>query len=142
MDPYKARAKHGPEFYIQNLYVDFLECREWHVERLIGNAFQTGIPDLFIGHARYGCRWVDIKVYGKYNFTKAQRHKWPTWEKFGIGIWILGAESREACTKEHMIADYDLLFQPPNWRQYWKESWDTKPDIDKLLEDLDNEANH
>lgn len=145
MDPFKPRNKHGPEFYIQDLWVGFLEGKGWLVERLVGNAFQSGIPDIYIGHLQHGTRWIDIKVYGKYNFTKAQKQKWPEWEKFGIPIWILGAESREACTLEHMIEEYELLFGKPNWRQYWKSSWDKQPDIDKLLDEcdkeLENEAN-
>lgn len=138
MDSFNPRAAHGPEYYIQDLWVSFLEHKGWHVERLIGNAFQHGIPDLFIGKPGDGTRWVDIKVYGRYSFTKAQRRKWPIWEKYGIGIWILGADSKESCTKTHMIEEYDRLFNPPNWRDYWRDSWDEKPDIDKMLEELDN----
>lgn len=136
MDPFKPRAAHGPEFYIQPLWVDFLERKKWHVERLIGNTLQYGIPDLFIAHKDYGTRWVDIKVYGGYSFTKKQRQKWPIWEKYGIGIWILGAKSKVECTKVHMLEEYDNLFQQPNWRQFWKASWDIKPDIDNMLEDV------
>lgn len=138
MDPLNPRAKHGPEYHIQGLWSDFLEAKGWHVERLIGNAYQSGIPDLYIAHREYGTRWVDIKVYGSYSFTKAQRDKWPIWEKNGIGIWILGAKSKEACTKSHMISEYEKLFEPPNLRDYWKESWDKKPDIDKMLGEIDN----
>jgi len=141
VDPFKARAAHGPEYFIQNKWVDFLEGKKWHVERLVGNAFQTGIPDLFLGHPRYGTRWVDVKVYGRYSFTKAQKKKWPIWEKYGIGIWIIGAKSKQDCTKEHMLEEYEriLLNSPPNWRDFWKDSWDEKPDIDKMLEELDRE---
>ena len=141
MDPFKPRAANGEEYFIQNLWVKFLEGKGWHVERLVGNAYQTGIPDLFLGHPQYGTRWVDIKVYGKYSFTKAQKRKWPIWEKYGIGIWILGARDRYVCTKEHMLKEHNeiLLGGPPNWRNYWKSSWDVKPDIDKLLDELDQQ---
>lgn len=141
MDPLKAKAAHGPEWYVQNLWVEFLEAKSWHVERMIGNAFQKGIPDLFMAHPKYGQRWVDIKVYGRYSFTKAQKLKWPLWEKAKIGIWIIGAKSQEACTKIHMIEEHKLLLQPPNWREFWKDSWDKKPDIDAMMEELNNEAN-
>lgn len=137
MDSFKPRAGHGPEFHIQNRWVDFLEGKKWYVERLVGNAYQSGIPDLFIAHPDHGTRWVDIKVYGSYNFTKAQRLKWPLWEKAGIGIWIIGARSPDECTKEFMINEYPILMDTPNWRQFWRDSWDIKPDIDKMLEDLD-----
>jgi len=109
------------------------------VERLIGNAYQTGIPDLMIGHAEYGMRLVDVKVYGRYSFTKAQRRKWPVFEQYGIGVWIIGAHCRQDCTKAFLLEEYNrVLFSPPNWRDYWRDSWDEKPDIDKMLEDLDN----
>lgn len=141
MEPFKQKAAHGPEYYIQKLWVEFLENKGWKVERMIGNAFQKGIPDIYIGHPKYGTRWIDIKVYGAYNFTPAQKIKWPEWEKFGIGIWILGAESREVCTLDHMIKEHDeILFGNPNFRDFWKDSWDNLPDIDKLMEDCD-EAN-
>ena len=42
------RAKHGPEFHIQKEIVKFLQARGWHVERLVGNAYQAGLPDLYI----------------------------------------------------------------------------------------------
>lgn len=141
MDAFKARAAHGPEFYIQNKWVDFLTNKQWHVERMVGNAFQTGIPDLYLGHKKYGTRWVDVKVYGRYSFTKAQRRKWPVWEKYNIGIWIIGAKSSAECTKEHMTEEYEriLIKSKPNWRDFWKDKWDYKQDIDKMLEGLNNE---
>ena len=112
--------------------IAYLKARGWHVERMIGNAFQMGVPDLFIAHPKWGQRWIDVKRPGKnYSFTKAQKLKWPVWEAFGIGIWILTAATQE---------EYDKLFAPPNWRAYWKESWGQVPDIDALLDELDREG--
>ena len=138
MEPIKIRAKHGPEYHIQEAFVPFFEGMGWHVERFIGNALQRGIPDLYLFNRKWGERWVDMKVHGKYSFTAAQRDKWPKWEKVGIGIWILGAYSPESCDLAHMTMEHKLLFQKPNWRQFWKKSWD-KPDIDKMLEDLNGD---
>lgn len=142
MDPFKARAKNGPEFHIQNKWVKFLESKGWHVERMVGNAFQTGIPDLYLAHSRYGTRWVDVKVYGRYTFTKAQKKKWPIWESYGVGIWIIGAKSSKDCTKDHMLEEHEqvLVSGSPNFRDFWKASWDEKIDIDKLLEELDDDS--
>jgi len=138
MDPFKPRASHGEEFYIQQHWVSFLMHKGWHVERMVGNAFQTGIPDLFLGHPKYGTRWVDVKVYGRYSFTKAQKRKWPIWEEYGIGIWIIGAACRQDCTKDYLLDEYTrVLFSEPNWRDYWRASWDEKPDIDKLLDGIE-----
>jgi hypothetical protein len=125
------QARHGPEYYIQKDLVVMLRARGWYVERMIGNAFQYGIPDLFVAHTKWGQRWIDVKRPGKnYSFTKAQKQKWPVWEAFGIGIWILTAADQE---------NYDRLFAPPNWRDYAKANWTlpTQADIDRMLEEWD-----
>jgi hypothetical protein len=97
-----------------------------------GNAFQQGIPDLWLHKEGIGARWVDVKHPKRYSFTKAQKFKWPYWDSMGIGIWILTAATQE---------EYDKLFAPPNWKDYWKDSWalPTQDDIDKMLDELDDE---
>jgi len=35
------------ELQIQRKLVTFLKARDWHVERMLANAYQTGIPDLY-----------------------------------------------------------------------------------------------
>jgi len=124
-----VRTKHGPEYHIQKLLIDFLEARGWLVERLIGNAFQVGVPDLYCYHPKWGSRWIDVKNPGHYSFTKAQKIKWPKWEHYGVGIWIITSADQ---------AGYDLLFKPPNWRQFVKKSWKipTQQDIDALLSEM------
>lgn len=126
------RPAHGPEWHIQKQLVDFLRTRGWVVEVMHGNAFQRGIPDLWIFKRGIGERWVDVKHHKRYSFTKAQKLKWPYWDSEGVGIWILTAATQE---------EYDKLFAPPNWRDYWKDSWalPTQDDIDALLDELDNE---
>ncbi len=126
----KAREK--PEHKIQKALIEYLGVRGWLVEVMHGNAFQKGIPDLYLFHPRFGPRWVDVKVPGKYSFTKAQRLKWPLWDHYGLGIWILTAANQE---------EYDKLMAPANWSDYWKESWalPTLPEIDLMLDELDKE---
>jgi hypothetical protein len=92
-----------------------MQARGWLVERMIGNAFQYGIPDLYCAHPKYGQRWIDVKNPGDYEFTKHQKWKWPIWDKYGVGIWIIVDATEE---------EYEKLFQPPNWRSYWKEKYD------------------
>lgn len=126
------RPKRGPEWYIQRDLIEYLQTRSWLVERMIGNAYQVGIPDLFAHHIKWGSRWIDVKVKNRYTFTPAQKIKWPMWEKHGLGIWILVAANQ---------SEYNKLFGPPNFRDYWKASWDERPDIDAMLDELnlDNE---
>lgn len=121
------KPRHGPEWFIQRDFIKFLEIRDWLVERVIGNQFQTGLPDLYCFKREFGERWIDIKNPGRYSFTAAQKYKWPLWGKFGVGIWIITAASQ---------SEYDKLFAPPNWRAYWKPQWD-KPDMDKLLGEIE-----
>lgn len=126
MKAFVPRNKHGPEYSIQRNFVRFLEDRHWLVERMIGNVYQTGIPDLFIAHKKYGTRFLDIKNPISYNFTAAQRWKWPIWDKFGIGIWIITAATEE---------EYQKLFKDPNWKDYWKESYNERS-IKNAFKDL------
>jgi hypothetical protein len=107
----------------------FLKTRGWLVERMIGNAFQSGIPDLFIYHRKWGFRWVDVKSPKRYSFTKAQKIKWPKWEQAGLGIWIITEASEDGT---------DCLYGPPNWRNFVKKSWNipTLKEIDAMLEKL------
>lgn len=127
MDPMKFRNKHGPEFVIQREFIRYLKDRDWQVERMIGNALQFGIPDLYIGHYHYGTRWVDLKNPVAYEFTRQQRIKWPQWEKKRIGVWIIVAATDD---------EYHKLFLPPNFRDYWKPKYDQEPTIDDLLDEL------
>jgi hypothetical protein len=131
------KSKHGPEWHIQKALCQFLHDRGWVVEVMHGNAFQRGIPDLYLFHRKWGARWVDVKHPKKYSFTKAQKIKWPTWDRAGIGIWILTAATQK---------EYDKLFAAPNWLDYWKDSWAMPTDkeidgmIDALWEEEDEEG--
>jgi hypothetical protein len=124
------RPKHGPEWFIQRDLIALLKARGWHVERTHGNLYQTGFPDLYVMHKKWGTRWIDCKQPKYYSFTKAQRIKWPLWEAMGTPIWILTAATQE---------EYDKLMGPPNWRDYVKDSWKipTQDEIDKLLDEID-----
>jgi hypothetical protein len=121
------------ERYIQRELVEFLRTRGWHVERMFADAYQNGIPDLYCFHKKWGERWVEVKRPEGYSFTLRQRQRWPVWEKAGIGIWILTAATQE---------QYDLLFNSPNWRDFWRPSFATPSvaDIDAMLDDLSREA--
>ena len=55
---------------------------------------------------------------------------YPQWEKAGIAIWILCAATQE---------EYDKLFGPPNWRDYWRPSFAFKADVDGMIDELARE---
>lgn len=128
------KPRHGPEWYIRRDLIAFLKARGWYIEITHGSLYQTGFPDLYAMHEKWGQRWIDCKQPKHYSFTKAQKIKWPLWEAKGTPIWILTAATQE---------EYDKLFGAPNWRDYWKPSWGSIPtlaEIDALLDELDREA--
>jgi hypothetical protein len=132
MEPKKFRSKTGPEAIIQREFIKYVQLRGWWVERMIGNALQKGIPDIYIFHPEHGDRWIDLKNAKGYEFTTAQRIKWPLWEKFGRDIWIITGWADE---------DYDKLFNPCNWRDYWKPKYDQQAteleqDMKELFDDF------
>lgn len=127
----KFRSKTGPEAKIQKKFILYLKQRGWHVERMIGNQLQKGIPDIYVMHPKHGDRWIDLKNPIDYEFTRAQRIKWPQWEKHGVGIWIITGWGDK---------DYDKLFCPPNWREYWKPKYDEEQlELEQTLQELFDE---
>ena len=109
-----------PESTIQDRIIKYLEQRGWMVEKMHGNAFQKGIPDLYCWTPLSGGgeglhRWVDVKVEGHHQYTKAQCQKWPKWERRGLGVWIM---------MDATPVWYGKLFGPPNFRDYWKPRYD------------------
>ena len=98
------KPAHGPEWYIQRDVIRFLTARGWNVEHTHGNLYQTGFPDLYVAHKKWGTRWIDCKQPKRYSFTRDQKRKWPVWEAYGIGIWILTAATQE---------EYDKLLGRP-----------------------------
>jgi len=122
-----------PESQIQEELIEFLKAHQWHVEPISADAFQNGLPDLFCAHKDLGTRWVEVKRPTGYTFTLRQRQRWPVWEEFGIGIWILTAATQE---------EYDKLFKPPNWHDYWKEGFrvPTQADIDAMFDEMNREG--
>jgi hypothetical protein len=99
------------EAKIQNEIRWFLQAYGWKVERMHGNAFQKGIPDLYVVHPKHGKKWVEIKKPKGYKFTNEQLRNFPEFEKFNDPIWIMVAATKQ---------EYEKLFGPPNWRSYLK----------------------
>ena len=109
----RNETDHKLELQIQRELVKLLRARGWTVQPMWADSYQNGIPDLSCFHKDWGHRWVEIKRPSKYSFTRRQRQKFPAWENAGIFIWILNAATEE---------QYKLLFGPPNWRSYWRDS--------------------
>jgi hypothetical protein len=131
----KPRFHSRPEAAVQRRVIEFLEARGWLVEVMHGNAFQKGIPDLFLWHPHLGFRWVDVKLPKGSVLTKAQCQKWPKWEEAGLDIHIMVDATEE---------EYQKLFGPANWREMWKPRYDEylleiEDIIQEILEDGEEE---
>ena len=71
--------------------------------------FQSGFPDLYAYHLRYGTRWIEMKMPVGYHFTPAQLETFPEWSSKGVGIWVLTAVTE---------TEYKKLFKPANWHMF------------------------
>ena len=106
MDRPVFRESTGPEAKIQAAIVSLLRTKEWYVKETHGNIYQSGLPDLFATHTRYGHRWIEVKNPVNYKFTPAQVETFPKLCANGSGVWILVAGTEEV---------YKKLFLAPNW---------------------------
>ena len=116
MDQFKTgRNKKGPEKILQEEIESLLRNKGWYVIRTHGNMFQSGLPDNFACHSRYGQRWIEIKHPDRKGdvFTAAQHDVFPKLCAHGSGVWVLvGATESE----------YTKLFDRPNWI-FYLSSW-------------------
>lgn len=108
MNPLNPRSKKGPEAKIQDDIVAMLRGFEWFVKETHGSVFQSGLPDLYATHRRYGPRWIEVKLpeMKGSKFTPAQLETFPMLCANGSGVWIL-----TGCTDD----EYKKLFKPYNW---------------------------
>ena len=103
---------------ITNPFRIFLEARGWHCEKIIGNQYQQGLPDLFICHSQYTSRWIECKVIetdGSIHITPAQRIKFPILLSRGVPIYVIASDDLRG-TKNYSKRErlYQKLFDEPN----------------------------
>lgn len=87
----KISVRNDPEKQIRDAIRDYLVLRKWFVVITHGNAFQSGLPDLFATHAKYGPRWIEVKLpkMKGSQFTQAQNFTLPNMEANGTPVWVL-----------------------------------------------------
>jgi hypothetical protein len=101
-----------PEKKIQTEIVKFLECRGWYVVRIIGNALQHGLPDLYATHKDYGGRWIEVKLPDMKGsrFTPAQLDVMPKLNDNGSPVYIMTgathAEYKKLFSKETNLSSH------------------------------------
>ena len=99
-----------PEAKIQSEIIDGLRLNQWFVKVLHGNAYQTGMPDLFACKRSSGWRFIECKQPVKYMFTEGQCESFPKLAAAGVNIWVMTAWNPH---------EYNKLFLPCNWYHYF-----------------------
>lgn len=90
MKPFRPKkVGSGPEAAIQEAIIKKLRYREWHVEVIHGNAYQSGLPDLYATHSRWGGKWIEVKNPESYKFTPAQLETFPKLCANGSPVYVL-----------------------------------------------------
>lgn len=107
----KRYGKSGPEAKIQESIINFLKIRDWLVQHIHGNAYQSGWPDLWASHSKYGHRWIEVKLPDMIGsqFTPAQLDFFPKLCAHGSGVWVLTSATE---------TEYLKLWKSPNWWTY------------------------
>lgn len=102
------------EAAIQEALEKYLRERGWFVLRTHGNMFQSGFPDNYAVHPKYGARWIEVKLPDatQSKFTPAQLDTFPQLIRHGAGVWVLTGASKE---------EYEKLFRPGNAWSYMME---------------------
>lgn len=106
------KSKKGPEAKIQAAIIAYLRGLGWHTITTHGSLYQSGVPDVFACHSRYGQRWIEVKNPKSYKFTGAQLEEFPKICANGSGVWVLIAATDD---------EYAKLFKSPNWFTYLSE---------------------
>jgi len=113
MEPVKLKhfGNDGPEAKIQTAIITMLRQKGWYVKRLVGNAFQFGMPDIFATHKYFGIRLIEVKLPGMKGsrFTAGQLETFPLLCANGAGVWVLTAATQ---------FEYEKLKTKPNWYQF------------------------
>lgn len=123
----KRIAKTGPEGEIQDAIIERLTTKcgchdpancmvhrynNWYCIETYGSTFQTGLPDIYCCHKRFGGRWIECKNPKGYKFTPAQTDVFPHMAAEGVSIFVLTGSSDDELAK---------LFGRSNWHDYmWR----------------------
>ena len=103
LPPNKGR----PEAKIQKAICNRLRQKGWYVRETHGNMYQSGFPDVYATHQKYGQRWIEVKLPNMKgsHFTRAQKDVFPQLVANGTKIWIITG---------HNDYELDKLFKPQN----------------------------
>ena len=110
MEPLKPKIGR-PEAKVQKALIKELSYLGWFIKPTHGSAYQSGFPDLFACHSKYGQRWIEVKLPNMEGskFTAAQLENFPKFCANGSGVWVLTG---------HSSTEINKLFKPSNWWTY------------------------
>lgn len=80
-----------------------LQYEGWFVQKIHGNEFQSGLPDVYAYHRKYGQRWIELKTKTG-RLSQRQITKFAEMNRHGLKVWLLRGPE-----------EYDLLFSEPKW---------------------------
>lgn len=108
MDFRPPRKMTAPEAEGAKRLRKLMHAHRWHTEKLHGNRYQSGLPDLMAFHIKHGFRFIETKAEASHGkLSVRQVVKFTLLEKHGAHIWV--------CRDER---DYYVLFKEPNWRMF------------------------
>lgn len=101
----ELRRKH-PERTLRDAWLKWLVARGWFAMTTHGSIYQSGLPDVYATHIKFGPRWIEIKLPDMKGsqFTARQKEVFPQLVAHGTPVWILTA----VCESE-----YRKLFEIP-----------------------------
>lgn len=102
----RKTVRSGPEMQGASRLRTKMEAIGWHLEKLHGNKYQSGLPDYIAIHIEFGHRWIETKAPGE-KLSSRQHLKFALFERKGQKIYVLENETH-----------YDKLFKEPNWKNY------------------------
>jgi hypothetical protein len=112
MEAKKLKNRHGPEYHVRAAIIKMLEGYGWIVKIVHGSMYQSGLPDLYCTHKKYGPRWIEVKLPNMVGsrWTAEQYKTFPILSDNGTPIWVLVAATE---------TEYKKLFMPENWLEYF-----------------------
>jgi hypothetical protein len=118
VEPFKGKPGTPPELKLRTEFKALMEKRGWFVHITHGNAWSSGLPDLFCAHVNYGVRWIEVKHADSYHFTRDQKRVFPLMSAKGVGIWVVALPRNYS----ESLLDYEyrnvVVEGPPNWTKY------------------------
>lgn len=100
---------------VKNRIIKLMEARGWYVKVTVGNAFQSGLPDLIAWHKQRGVRFIELKT-PRGTYTPAQRRDFHLISAHSGHIWTLVGDIPLDDLK--LSVEIEKLNGPSNWFLY------------------------